>query len=63
MIGSIWHLLGRPARFLDIATGTGIWAIGMRDDFSDSETIGTEFEPRSSQDGKTSKILVTHQNP
>lgn len=52
--------VGKAARFLDIGIGTEIWAIGMRDDFPDSETLGTEFEPQCSQDGKSSKIFLAH---
>ena len=30
---------------LDIATGTGIWAIDFADEFPDSEVIGTDISP------------------
>lgn len=34
-----------PRRILDIATGTGNWAIEMSDEFPDSEIIGTDLSP------------------
>lgn len=37
--------IGKPARILDIGTGTGIWAIEMGDDFPDSEILGTDLSP------------------
>jgi metalloendopeptidase OMA1, mitochondrial len=34
-----------PKRILDIATGTGTWAIGMGDEFPDADVIGTDLSP------------------
>ncbi|KAK4695491.1 hypothetical protein P7C71_g2270, partial [Lecanoromycetidae sp. Uapishka_2] len=34
-----WAPIDKPARILDIGTGTGIWAIEMGDDFPDAEII------------------------
>lgn len=33
----------KPARILDVGTGTGIWAIEMGDDFPDAEIVGTDL--------------------
>lgn len=37
--------IGKPARILDVGTGTGIWAIEMGDDFPDSEILGIDLSP------------------
>lgn len=37
--------IDKPARILDVGTGTGIWAIEMGDDFPDSEILGTDLSP------------------
>lgn len=34
-----------PRRILDIATGTGTWAIEMSDEFPNAEIIGTDLSP------------------
>lgn len=35
----------KPARILDVGTGTGIWAIEIGDDYPDAEIIGTDLSP------------------
>lgn len=35
----------RPARILDVGTGTGIWAIEMAETFPDAEVVGTDLSP------------------
>ncbi len=35
----------KPAKILDVGTGTGIWAIEMGDDYPDAEIIGTDLSP------------------
>jgi len=34
-----------PRRMLDIATGTGTWAVEMGDDFPDTQVVGTDLSP------------------
>lgn len=34
-----------PRRVLDIATGTGIWAIEMGDKYPEAEIIGSDLSP------------------
>jgi ubiquinone/menaquinone biosynthesis C-methylase UbiE len=34
-----------PRRVLDIATGTGTWAIEMGDEFPESQITGTDLSP------------------
>jgi methylase of polypeptide subunit release factors len=34
-----------PRRVLDIATGTGTWAIEMADDYPEAQIIGTDLSP------------------
>ena len=45
--GGNLHLapLVNPKRILDIGTGTGIWAIEMAEQYSDSEIVGTDLSP------------------
>ena len=33
----------KPARVLDVGTGTGIWAIEMGDEYPSAEIIGTDL--------------------
>ena len=35
----------KPAKILDVGTGTGIWAIEMGDDYPDTEIVGTDLSP------------------
>jgi metalloendopeptidase OMA1, mitochondrial len=35
----------QPGKVLDIATGTGLWAIEMGDQYPESEIIGTDLSP------------------
>ena len=35
----------KPAKILDIGTGTGIWAIEMGDEFQSAEITGTDLSP------------------
>ncbi|CAM1505131.1 Fc.00g107680.m01.CDS01 [Cosmosporella sp. VM-42] len=37
--------IGRPARVLDIGTGTGIWAMDFGDKHPETEVIGTDLSP------------------
>lgn len=37
--------IAKPARILDVGTGTGIWAIEMGDEFPDSDILGTDLSP------------------
>jgi SAM-dependent methyltransferase len=34
-----------PRKILDVATGTGRWAIEMADEFPDAKVIGTDLSP------------------
>jgi ubiquinone/menaquinone biosynthesis C-methylase UbiE len=34
-----------PRRVLDIATGTGRWAIEMGDEYPESQIVGTDLSP------------------
>ena len=34
-----------PCKILDIATGTGLWAIEMGDEYPEAEVIGTDLSP------------------
>jgi len=34
-----------PRRVLDVATGTGTWAIEMGDDYPESQILGTDLSP------------------
>lgn len=34
-----------PKRVLDVATGTGIWAVEMGDEFPEAKIIGTDLSP------------------
>ena len=34
-----------PKKVLDIATGTGIWAVEMGDEFPEAKIIGTDLSP------------------
>lgn len=35
----------KPAKILDLGTGTGIWAIEMGDDYPSTDIIGTDLSP------------------
>ena len=43
--GTPQHPRPSPQRILDVATGTGIWAIEMADDFPEATVIGTDLSP------------------
>lgn len=35
----------KPARILDVGTGTGLWAVEMADQYPEAEIIGTDLSP------------------
>lgn len=40
-----WSQANPPRKVLDIATGTGCWAIDMGDEFPEAQIIGTDLSP------------------
>ena len=40
-----WSKQKPPQKILDLATGTGSWAIDMADEFPEAEIVGTDLSP------------------
>lgn len=40
-----WSQQNPPRKVLDVATGTGSWAIDMGDEFPEADIVGTDLSP------------------